>query len=390
MMYISRRAPFWLLAACLIAPSLMAHDMTYQTSAVTDEGLPSFYPQLKQQMTYPDSWLVSEHFRFPDWKHHARRTLRALLLTPDSTIAFAPQTLDRQDRGSYLAEKVAFNLTDESRVGALLLTPKSPGPHPAVILLHDHGSKFDIGKEKVIKPWGNEQRLVSAQAWADKFFSGRFIGDELAQRGYVVLAVDALGWGDRGPMQYERQQALASNFFNLGRSLAGLMAYEDMRAADFLASLPQVDAERIGALGFSLGAYRAWQLAALSDRVAATAAVAWIGTYSGLMTPGNNVLRGQSAFYMLHPGLSARLDFPDVASIAAPNPMLFFNGAADSLFPSDSVREAYGKMRRVWQSQQADDKLETRIWPELGHVFERQQQEAAFNWLDRWLNVAGQ
>lgn len=385
MTYISRRAPFWLLAASLITPSLMAHDMTHQTSAVTDDALPVFYPQLKQRMTYPDSWLVSEHVRFEDWKHHARQTLRAALLTPDSTRAFAPQPLARQDRGSYLAEKVAFNLTDESRVSALLLTPKTPGPHPAVILLHDHGSKFDIGKEKVIKPWGNEEQLASAQAWADQFFSGRFIGDELAKRGYVVLAVDALGWSDRGPMQYERQQALASNFFNLGRSLAGLMAYEDMRAADFLASLPQVDEARIGALGFSMGAYRAWQLAALSDRIAATAAVSWIGTYNGLMTPGNNVLRGQSAFYMLHPGLSARLDFPDVASIAAPNPMLFFNGDADRLFPIGSVREAYDKMRRVWHSQQADAKLETKLWPQRGHVFEQEQQDAVFSWLDRWL-----
>ena len=61
------------------------------------------------------------------------------------------------------------------------------------------------------------------------------LGDELARRGYVVLAVDALGWGDRGPTTYEEQQALASNLYNLGSSLAGLMAREDVRAAGFLA-----------------------------------------------------------------------------------------------------------------------------------------------------------
>lgn len=374
-----------LVAACLFSASTMANDMTYQTSAVTEDGLPVFYPQLKQQLTYPGSWLSGNVKDFTAWKTQARQQLRAMLLTPDSHREFAPATVASEDRGSYLAEKVAFNITDQSRVAGLLLTPKTPGPHPAIILLHDHGAKFDIGKEKMIKPWGNAEQLASAQAWADKFFTGHFVGDELAKRGYVVLAVDAIGWGERGPLKYEQQQALASNFFNLGRSLAGEMAYEDVRATDFLASLKQVDAKRIGVVGFSMGAYRAWQLAALSDKVAATAAVSWIGTYDGLMIPGNNVLRGQSSFYMLHPGLPTQFDFPDVASIAAPNPMLFFNGGKDKLFPESAVQGAYEKMHRVWASQHADSKLETKMWPELGHVFYQEQQAEVFTWLDRWL-----
>ncbi|WJV61951.1 alpha/beta fold hydrolase [Pectobacteriaceae bacterium CE70] len=374
-----------LLTMCLVSASLMANDKDYQTSAVTEDALPTFYPQLKQQMTYSDSWLSGHDKNFSQWKVQSRNKVRALLLTPDSSKAFDPQMVDQQDRGSYKAEKVAFNLTDESRVLGLLLIPKTPGPHPAVILLHDHGAKFDIGKEKMIKPWGDEAQLTSARAWADKYFTGRFVGDELAKRGYVVLAVDAIGWGDRGPLKYEQQQALASNFFNLGRSLAGTMAYEDMRTLDFLASLKQVDPQHIGIVGFSMGAYRAWQLAALSNKAAATVAVSWMGTYEGLMTPGNNVLRGQSSFYMLHPGLSSYFDFPDVASIAAPKPMLVFNGGKDKLFPVSAVEAAYDKMHRVWRSQHADDKLETRIWPELGHVFYQEQQDVAFQWLDRWL-----
>ncbi|ACS84488.1 dienelactone hydrolase [Musicola paradisiaca Ech703] len=374
-----------LLVFWLSSGASMANDASYQTAAITEEALPVFYTELKQQLTYPDSWLSGHQQSFEQWRRQARLLVRERLLTPDTHRAFEPQVVDKQERDGYRAEKVAFNLTDESRVAGLLLTPNSPGPHPAVILLHDHGAKFDIGKEKMIQPWGDDARLASAKAWADKFFTGRFVGDELAKRGYVVLAVDALGWGDRGPLKYEQQQALASNFYNLGRSLAGLMAYEDMRSLDFLASLPQVDPKRIGIVGFSMGAYRAWQLAALSDKAAVTAAIAWMGTYDGLMVPGNNVLRGQSAFYMLHPGLSARLDFPDVASIAAPKPMLFFNGGKDSLFPARAVQAAYSRMHRIWLSQQADDRLVTKIWPELGHVFYQEQQDAVFAWLDRWL-----
>lgn len=367
----------------LATASVNAND--WQRQGVVEGNLPASWQQLKAQMTYPDSWLSGNYRHFDQWREHARTLLRQSLLTPTSSSPFTPQTLMSEDRGTYRAEKLAFNVTDENRIAALMLTPKSAGPHPAIVLLHDHGSKFDIGKEKLIRPLRDAARLASAEAWADKFFSGRFIGDELAQRGYVVIAIDSPGWGDRGPMTYEQQQALASNYFNLGRSLAGEVAYEDLRTVDFLSTLKEVDNKRIGVLGFSMGGFRAWQLAALSDKVAATAAISWFGTWNGLMQPGNNVLRGQSAFYMLHPGLAGHLDIPDIASIAAPRPMLIYSGEQDKLFPAAAVNDAFAKVHNVWASQNAQDKLETRTWPELGHVFYQEQQDEVFPWLDKWL-----
>lgn len=260
----------------LAAAGVNAHD--WQRQGIVEGNLPASWQQLKAQMTYPDSWLSGHYRDFEQWRQQARTLLRQSLLTPASTLPFAPQTLMRENRGAYTAEKLAFNVTDDNRIAALMLTPNSPGPHPAIVLLHDHGSKFDIGKEKLIRPWNDAARLASAEAWADKFFSGRFIGDELAQRGYVVIAIDSPGWGDRGPMVYEQQQALASNYFNLGRSLAGEVAYEDLRTVDFLSTLKTVDSQRIGVVGFSMGGFRAWQLAALSDKVAATAVISWFGT----------------------------------------------------------------------------------------------------------------
>ena len=370
--------------AMIAAAQSYAAD-SWQHQGVVESNLPASWQQLKSQMTYPDSWLSGHNSDFHAWQQHARQQLRQSLLTPDSHKPFATQIIASEDRGSYTAEKLALNITDDNRIAALMLTPKTPGPHPAIVLLHDHGSKFDIGKEKLIRPWGDAEQLASAQAWADKFFSGRFIGDELAKRGYTVIAIDSPGWGDRGPMVYEQQQALASNYFNLGRSLAGEVAYEDMRTVDFMASLKGVDPLRIGVLGFSMGGFRAWQLAALSDKVAATAVISWFGTYEGLMTPGNNVLRGQSAFYMLHPGMPAKMDIPDIASIAAPKPMLIYSGGKDKLFPAEAVNDAFAKLHTVWGSQNAQDKLETKTWPELGHVFYKEQQDEVFPWLARWL-----
>ena len=132
-------------------------------------------------------------------------------------------------------------------------------------------------------------------------------GRRAGQTGYVVLATDALGWGDRSVAGFQResQQALASNLFNLGSSYAGIIAEEDVRASEFLASLPEVDKSKVAAVGFSMVVFRAWQVAALSNSITSAIADCWMATMPGLMVPGNNQLRGQSAFPMLHPASAA-------------------------------------------------------------------------------------
>ena len=206
----------------------------------------------------------------------------------------------------------------------------------------------------------------------------------MAKRGYVCFAIDALNWSDRGGAGYEGQQALASNLFQFGMSWAGLIAHEDLRCAEFLATRPEVDNQRIAAMGLSVGAWRTWHVAALSDRIAAGAAICWMATLNGVMGPGLNHARGQSAYCMTHPGLFRDLDYPDIAGIACAKPMLFYNGRQDRLFAIPSVEEAYARMRAVWTSQGAADRLETRLW-DVPHEFNREMQEAAFGWLDRWM-----
>ncbi|WLW56008.1 dienelactone hydrolase family protein [Streptomyces sp. YU58] len=346
-------------------------------------NLPDFYPALKNELNFPLAWGTSPVRDFKSWRRTARTVVEEHLIVPrQNSTRYAPEFTSGPQGDGYSRESVTLSLTRHERVRGALLTPHGPGPFPAVLLLHDHGARFDIGKEKMIRPWYDDTRLASAQAWADKYFSGRFVGDELARRGYVVLCLDALGWGDRGPIAYDQQQALAGNFYNLGSSLAGLMAREDARAAGFLAGLDRVDARRVAALGFSMGAYRAWQTAALTDTVAAAAAVCWMTGLKEMMVPGNNTLRGQSSYYMLHPGLPRFLDFPDVAGIAAPRPMLFFSGALDTLFPADGVRVAHDKLTAVWRSRHAEERLRLKTWPDLGHVFVDRMQDEVYAWLD--------
>ena len=359
-------------------------DTSFQSPGVTD-NLPAFTDRLAERLTFPLSWLSGNYKDFSAWRKAARAKVMECMLAPPPVAPFAPKIIAEQDRGTYVARKLVFNITGDSRVLGLMLVPKGKGPFPAVLLLHDHGARFDIGKEKVIEPWDEPaQRLQSAREWVDHSYGGRFIGDELAKRGYICFTTDALNWSDRGGAGYEGQQALASNLLHLGMSLAGLIAHEDLRAAEFLAAQPEVDPKRIAAMGLSMGAFRTWQVAALSDHIAAGVAICWMGTDNGLMVPGNNQTGGQSAFTMTHPGLFNYLDYPDVASIACPKPMLFYNGEQDELFPVPSVREAYAKMRKVWDSRKAGDRLETQLW-DVPHCFNREMQQAAFAWLDQQL-----
>ena len=170
----------------------------------------------------------------------------------------------------------------------------------------------------------------------------------------------------------------------MGMSLAGLIAHEDLRTSEFVASLPGVDGKRIAAVGLSVGGYRTWQLAALTDRIAAGVPVCWMSTIRSQMQPGIHQTGGQSVYTMLHPRLHNHLDFPDVASIACPKPMLFYNGKQDTLFPVPGVEDAYHKMRKVWESQDAGEKLVTRLW-NVPHEFNHGMQAEAFDWLDRWM-----
>jgi predicted esterase len=84
------------------------------------------------------------------------------------------------------------------------------------------------------------------------------------------------------------------------------------------------------------------------------------------------------------PGLARHLDFPDVASLACPRPLLVIAGRQDTLFPIEAVEEAFAKIRAVYASQDALERVETR-WYDAPHRFDVPMQEFAFAWLDRWL-----
>ena len=318
----------------------------------------------------------------PGWRAEALATARRLILQPgDDGSAFATQWLAEEDRGTHTARLLTLRGALGDRVPALYLCPKGEGPHPAVLLLHDHGARFDIGKEKLIRPLATAPSATheAAGTWAQRYFGGRFVGDTLVEAGFAVLAVDALGWGERSRAGFAKddQQALANHLMQLGHSWAGVIASDDLRAHRWLRERPELDARRVAVLGFSMGAFRAWQLAATCQAVSACIAAHWMCTRQGLLRASEHTLQGQSAFSMAHPGLAAELDHPDVAALIAPRPLMLFGSPQDLLFPWDAVQAAWARLGRAWPAGPGFSTTTTAG----GHRFDRPQQAIAAAWL---------
>jgi dienelactone hydrolase len=176
---------------------------------------------------------------------------------------------------------------------------------------------------------------------------------------------------------------IAGNMMMYGIDLSAYMTYDDISGTEFLAKMPEVDPKRIGCTGCSMGAYRAWMLAALSDRIKVGAAICWLTTTDDQMSFKYKRTEN-GGFANCFPGLRRWLDYPHVASLACPKPMLFINGAQDKLFPVPGVEKAFAIMHDVWRSQGADDKLETELC-DLPHSCPLKAQERVLQFFKKHL-----
>lgn len=302
---------------------------------------------------------------FAEWQQALRRHWLAML--PGGDIASRP--IGKAGRLSLHRFRYGTGAEGE----AALLLPDGKGPFPAIVLLHDHGGEFSIGWRKMVAGHGGDAHIA-------RHYDGRALADWLSTRGYAVLITDALGWGSRFAGGYDQQQALAAQAMQAGWSLAGIVAAEDLQGLHWLAGRPEIDPHRIAAMGFSFGGFRAWQLAALEPRVRATVALSWIGRRKDLLHAKGTLVKGQSAFYMLHPELDA--DFPDMAGLAADRPMFLRVGGHDRHFPPAAVEPAFAALRQI--ARAADGALDAALFDGAHHCPLAIQQKAA-EFLDRHL-----
>ena len=360
--------------------------------------IPTYVETLKKELTYPMAWGNSPIKNFKKWKKAARaKVFECMMTPPKAAAAWDMEVLGEEQRDGYKAQKIAFNVNAYSRITAYLLIPDGKGPFPTVNALHDHGAHLFIGKEKMIRPFFTSEEqdapekqalcqeiLDDADAWARQLYDNQYVGDYLAKHGYVVFSFDAPMWGERGRKEgvdRNKYDLIAGNMMMLGRDLSAFMTYDDISSTEFLASLPMVDAKRIGCVGCSMGAYRSWMLSALSDRIKAGASICWMITTDAQLTRRFG-RKENGGFANCIPGLRQYLDYPHIASLACPKPMLFINGTKDKLFPVPGVKDAFSEMHKVWKSQGADNLLDTELW-NIPHSCGLKAQEKMLEFLDK-------
>ena len=352
-------------------------------------NLPVYADSLIADLTYPLAWGNSDIRDFDAWKQKARDKVFDCMLAPPPAPAngYDVKVLYEEQRDGYKARKLEIRLSRYYTVPAYLLIPDGKGPFPAVNVLHDHGAHLFIGKEKIIRPLACEDSVVvkDAEEWV-KNYEGQYFGDYLAQHGYVVFSSDAPMWGERGQKEgprRDRYDMIAGNMMMYGIDLSAYMTFDDIRATDYLASLPEVDSLRIGCTGWSMGAYRAWMLSALSDHIKAGAAVCWMVTTDEQLSFRYSRTEN-GGFANCLPGLRRWLDYPHIASIACPKPMLFINGSQDKLFPVAGVKKAFQTMHEVWDSQGVGDRIETELW-EMPHSCGLRSQQRVLLFFQKYL-----
>ena len=360
--------------------------------------IPTYVETLKKELTYPMAWGNSPIKNFKKWKKAARaKVFECMMTPPKAAAAWDMEVLGEEQRDGYKAQKIAFNINAYSRITAYLLIPDGKGPFPTVNALHDHGAHLFIGKEKMIRPFFTPEEqdapakqalcqeiLDDADAWARQLYDNQYVGDYLAKHGYVVFSADAPMWGERGRKEgvdRNKYDLIAGNMMMLGRDLSAFMTYDDISSTEFLTSLPMVDAKRIGCVGCSMGAYRSWMLSALSDRIKAGASICWMITTDAQLTRRFG-RKENGGFANCIPGLRQYLDYPHIASLACPKPMLFINGTKDKLFPVPGVKDAFAEMHKVWKSQGADNLLDTELW-DIPHSCGLKAQEKMLEFLDK-------
>jgi dienelactone hydrolase len=368
--------------------------------ATTGSDIGSLYPFVQNQAVngeFPLSFLRNEVTSPSSWRKRARARFMELLHYAPHKCNPNPEIVEKLDRGTYIREKVYFNTTPDIRVPAFVLVPKGlKKPAPGIVALHDHGGFYLWGKEKLVET--DDEHPVLTQFKKD-YYSGRSTACELVRQGYVVierrmlLDDDPADWRDRPKTMTEQrvnefnqragrnEDLVARSIYTTGITWPGIIFWDDMRTVDYLVSRPEVDKNRIGCVGLSVGGFRACHLTALDERIKAGVVVGWMTSFP---TQIKTKIRYTIGYTMLMPGLYHLMDYPDVASMAMPRSLLVINGSKDGLFDLGGVQHCFEKLNACYKKAGVPERIKTRMY-DTPHEFNAEMQAEAWEWLKRWV-----
>jgi dienelactone hydrolase len=267
-------------------------------------------------------------------------------------------------REGFAIDHVLFESLPGYLVTANLYRPERPGRHPAILMSIGH---WDSGKA-----------------------AGQLLSSNLARKGFVVLAYDPVGQGERqqafdkrvghsligGPTEQHFANGAAAIL--LGQAVTRYFIHDGMRAIDYLVSRPEVDPERIGATGCSGGGTQTTFIAALDPRVKVAAVACYMNSFQTLFS-GSVGDSEQSV-----PGfLAAGLDQTDLVELFAPKPWLI-TSTEDDFFTPAGARQVVEEAKHWYQLFGVDDRTKWVVGPG-GHGTPLVVREAIYEWMIRWL-----
>jgi len=271
------------------------------------------------------------------------------------------QLIGSEDRGNMIVESLTLDLNGEEPVPAFFLKPKTRDkPGPVVLYNHSHGGNYVRGKQETLS--------------GAEYLQAEPYGPALVKAGFSVLCYDAWCFGDR------RARSETATFKRLlwrGEVLWGRMVFDALRAVDYLARRPDVDPERIGTLGMSMGGTLAWWLAALEPRIAACVDLCAMTDLHTLDRLGSHDKHG---VYYYVPALLREFSTGRIMALSAPRWHLSLNGLADELTPAAGFPEVEGPVRAAYEALGRAERWRTQTAPS-GHFETVAMRAAALEFL---------
>jgi cephalosporin-C deacetylase-like acetyl esterase len=275
------------------------------------------------------------------------------------------------ERDAYKIEKVIFESQPKFYVTANLYLPKrGSGPFPAVLF-----------------PLGHEAGGKAHETWQQMLGS-------LATKGYVALAWDPVGQGERvqlydpdfGESKVRRATTehtiLGIQCLLAGDNLARYTIWDGMRALDYLLSRPEVGATKVAVTGNSGGGTHTAYLAALDDRIHVAAPSCYLTSWRALL----ETIGPQDAEQNLPPWFGAGLDHADFIYAFSPKPYLILSAIRD-FFSIAGARATYAEAQSVYKLIGAPEKI-MMVDADDGHGYTKPRRLAAYRWFGRWLKGA--
>ena len=230
---------------------------------------------------------------------------------------------------------------------------------PAIMCWHGHGQ---FGKEPVMGDATSPQKAGDIAAMRYDY------GFQMAKAGFITYAIDWIGGGERNPKQKPNYWSAGDgrDWCNLlylhatmfGTTSIAINVQHGRMATDFVASLPEVDAQRLGVMGLSGGGTTTTWSYLCDDRFRAAEIICYCDLWAAFGMRDTNYCGMQVA-----PGLYKLVDLPDLQGLLAPRPLLIDIGARDTCFRIETTMRAYKRLEKIYSAAGAADKLELDLHP---------------------------